>query len=73
MSALTQKEKEKIVFEAVKDFQMVGGADVNYLLEYLEDEPVSEEFVREALEEGMKKGTYYLKNGLVKVNETLEP
>jgi len=69
----TQKEKEKIVFEAVKEFQVVGGAKVDYLLEHLEGEPVSEEFVREALEKGMREGTYYLENGLVKVNEALEP
>jgi len=71
MSTLTQREKEKIVFEAVKDFQAIGGAKMDYLLDYLEGKSISEEFVREALEKGMRKGTYYLKNGLIKVNKAL--
>jgi len=69
----TQKEKEEEVKKAVKEFEVVGGAVMEYLIEKLKDRGISGDFTKEAVEKGMRKGTYYVEDGLIKVNESLGP
>jgi len=68
----TQTEKEEKVKEAVKEFETVGGAKVEYLIKHLENQGISEDFTRETVEKGLRKGTYYVENGLIKTTDYLQ-